>query len=185
MPFSHWLTPIPLFLRYKLATPPGWLGGSVEQPNNTLLIFHYVNRIHIQYPFPIVKLCICNTTRPYTISIKVALGFGHWNTEYNAMLCLSDHQTMAFNDQSTIPKTTFIEVGEYFSPFRTSSISNEASFTYSPKWSYVSFTTPGHIQNQIQLNHCLSVPIVNLCSSNTTGPYTSQLSALYPRNFKK
>ena len=117
--------------------------------------------------------------------MKVALGFGHWNTEYNAMLCLSDHQTMAFNDQSTIPKTTFIEVGEYFSPFRTSSISNEASFTYSPKWSYVSFTTPGHIQNQIQLNHCLSVPIVNLCSSNTTGPYTSQLSALYPRNFYK
>ena len=25
------------------------------------------------------------------------------------MLCLSDHQTMAFEDQNTIPKTTFIE----------------------------------------------------------------------------
>ena len=49
----------------------------------------------------------CNTP----ISIKVDLGFGHWNTEYNAMLCLSDHQTMAFKDKSTIPKATFIEIG--------------------------------------------------------------------------
>ena len=47
------------------------------------------------------------------ISIRVALGFGHWNAEYNAMLCLSDHQTMAFKDQSTIPKATFIEIGVY------------------------------------------------------------------------
>ena len=47
------------------------------------------------------------------ILIKVALGFGHWNTEYNAMLCLSDHQTIAFEDQSTIPKATFIETGIY------------------------------------------------------------------------
>ena len=45
------------------------------------------------------------------ISIKVAYGFGHWNAEYSAMLCLSDHQTMAFKDQSTILKTTFIEIG--------------------------------------------------------------------------
>ena len=45
------------------------------------------------------------------ISIKVALGFGHWNTEYNAMLWLSDHETMALKDQSTIPKATFIEIG--------------------------------------------------------------------------
>ena len=45
--------------------------------------------------------------------MKVALGFGHWNTEDNAMLCLSDHQTMAFKDQSTIPKATFIEIGLY------------------------------------------------------------------------
>ena len=29
------------------------------------------------------------------------------------MLCLSDHQTMAFKDQSKIPKATFIEIGEY------------------------------------------------------------------------
>ena len=29
------------------------------------------------------------------------------------MLCLSDHQTMAFKDQSTIPKATFIEIGLY------------------------------------------------------------------------
>ena len=29
------------------------------------------------------------------------------------MLCLSDHQTMAFKDQSTIPKATFIEIGVY------------------------------------------------------------------------
>ena len=29
------------------------------------------------------------------------------------MLCLSDHQTMAFTDQSTIPKATFIEIGVY------------------------------------------------------------------------
>ena len=29
------------------------------------------------------------------------------------MLCLSDHQTMAFQDQSTIPKVTFIEIGVY------------------------------------------------------------------------
>ena len=27
------------------------------------------------------------------------------------MLCLSDHQTIAFEDQSTIPKATFIETG--------------------------------------------------------------------------
>ena len=47
------------------------------------------------------------------ISIKFALGFGHWNTEYNAMLCLSEHQTMAFEDKSTIPKVTFIEIGVY------------------------------------------------------------------------
>ena len=30
------------------------------------------------------------------------------------MLCLSDHQTMAFKDQSTIPKATFIEISVYF-----------------------------------------------------------------------
>ena len=30
------------------------------------------------------------------------------------MLCLSDHQTMAFKDQSTIPKATFIEIGVCF-----------------------------------------------------------------------
>ena len=58
----------------------------------------------------------------HRISIKV-LGFGHWNTEYNAMLCLDDHQTMAFKDQSTIPKATFIEISVYFfsllySPFK-------------------------------------------------------------------
>ena len=29
------------------------------------------------------------------------------------MLCLCDHQTMAFKDHSTIPKTTFIEIGVY------------------------------------------------------------------------
>ena len=39
------------------------------------------------------------------------------------MLCLSDHQTMAFKDQSTIPKATFIEISVYFvsllySPFK-------------------------------------------------------------------
>ena len=45
------------------------------------------------------------------ISIKVALGFGYWNAEYNAMLCLSDHQTMALEDQSANPKATFIEIG--------------------------------------------------------------------------
>ena len=33
--------------------------------------------------------------------------------QYNAMLCLSDRQTMAFKDQSKIPKATFIEIGEY------------------------------------------------------------------------
>ena len=48
------------------------------------------------------------------ISIKVALGFGHWNAEYNAMLCLSEHQTMNFQDQSTIPKAIiFIGVHMY------------------------------------------------------------------------
>ena len=30
------------------------------------------------------------------------------------MLSLSDHQTMAFKDQSTIPKATFIEIGVYW-----------------------------------------------------------------------
>ena len=46
--------------------------------------------------------------------------FGIWSLkcrtqiiQYNAMLCLSDHQTMAFEDQNTIPKTTFIEKGVY------------------------------------------------------------------------
>ena len=29
------------------------------------------------------------------------------------MLCLGDHQTMAFKDQSTIPKATFIEIDVY------------------------------------------------------------------------
>ena len=56
------------------------------------------------------------------ISINVALGLGHWNTECNTMLCLSDHQTMAFKDQSsqsTIPKATFIEIGVYKSNFVT------------------------------------------------------------------
>ena len=33
--------------------------------------------------------------------------------QYNAMLCLSDHQTMAFKDQSMIPKATFTETGVY------------------------------------------------------------------------
>ena len=47
------------------------------------------------------------------ISIKFALGFGRGNTEYNAMLYLSEHQTMAFKDKSTIPKATFIEMGVY------------------------------------------------------------------------
>ena len=47
------------------------------------------------------------------ISIKVALGFGHWNTEYNAMLWLSDHYNNGFQRpiESMIPKATFIEVG--------------------------------------------------------------------------
>ena len=43
--------------------------------------------------------------------------FGIWSLkhriQYNAMLCLSDHQTMAFKDQNKIPKATFIEIGEY------------------------------------------------------------------------
>ena len=43
--------------------------------------------------------CKCNDERFYrwhtSISIKVALGFGHWNTEYSEMLCLSDNQTRA------------------------------------------------------------------------------------------
>lgn len=30
------------------------------------------------------------------ISLKVAFGFVHWNTEYNLMLCLSDHQNDGF-----------------------------------------------------------------------------------------
>ena len=50
------------------------------------------------------------------ISIKFALGFGRGNTEYNAMLCLSEHQTMAFKDckdKSTIPKATFIDLVVY------------------------------------------------------------------------
>ena len=29
------------------------------------------------------------------------------------MLCLSDHQTIVFKDQSMIPKATFIEIGVY------------------------------------------------------------------------
>ena len=29
------------------------------------------------------------------------------------MLCLSDHQTMAYKDQSKILKATFIEIGVY------------------------------------------------------------------------
>ena len=41
------------------------------------------------------------------------MGFGHWNTEYSEMRCLSDNQTMAFEDQSTIPKATCIEIGVY------------------------------------------------------------------------
>ena len=59
------------------------------------------------------------------ISIKVTLGFGHLNAEYNAMLCLSVYQTMAFKDQSTIPKATFLERGVY----------NVAMWTYEVTWS--------------------------------------------------
>ena len=33
------------------------------------------------------------------------------------MLCLSDQQTMAFKDQSTIPKATFIEIDVYTAPY--------------------------------------------------------------------
>ena len=47
------------------------------------------------------------------ISVKFNLEFGHGNTEYNAMLCLREHQTMAFKDKSTIPKATFIDLGVY------------------------------------------------------------------------
>ena len=36
------------------------------------------------------------------------------------MLCLSDHQAMAFKDQSMIPEATFIEIGVYiFAYMRT------------------------------------------------------------------
>ena len=59
------------------------------------------------------------------ISIKVTLGFGHLNAEYNTMLCLSDYQTMAFKDQSTISKATFLERGVY----------NVALWTYEVMWS--------------------------------------------------
>ena len=49
-------------------------------------------------------------TWQYTpISIKVALGFGHWNTEYNAMLCLSDHQTIAFEVKARFPKQPLLK----------------------------------------------------------------------------
>ena len=48
------------------------------------------------------------------ISLKIAFKFVYWNTEYNAMLCLSDHQTMT-KDQSMISKTTFIEIHVYIS----------------------------------------------------------------------
>ena len=51
----------------------------------------------------------------YTCFNKVRLAFGHWNAEYNAMLCLSDHKTTAFKDQSTISNTIFIEIGVYTS----------------------------------------------------------------------
>ena len=34
-------------------------------------------------------------------------------TEYNAMICLSVHQTMAFKDPGMIAKATFIEIGVY------------------------------------------------------------------------
>ena len=47
------------------------------------------------------------------ISLKVAFRFVHWNTEYNPMLCLGDHQTMVFKDQRMIPKATFIEIDVY------------------------------------------------------------------------
>ena len=29
---------------------------------------------------------------------------------------MSDHQTMSFKDQSTIPNATFIEIGQYIQP---------------------------------------------------------------------
>ena len=45
-------------------------------------------------------------TAGYTLFNKIPLAFRHWNAEYNAMLSLSDHQTMAFKDQNTIPKAT-------------------------------------------------------------------------------
>ena len=36
-----------------------------------------------------------------------------WWRKFYMVFCLSDHQTMAFTDQSTIPKATFIEIGVY------------------------------------------------------------------------
>ena len=70
-----------------------------------------LTRLALQY---IIIYFVQYTTDGHTpISIKVALGFGHWNIEYNAMLCLSDYQTMVFKDQSMIPEATFIEICVY------------------------------------------------------------------------
>ena len=58
-------------------------------------------------------LAICTLPDRYTpITIKVALGFGHWtqNTMQHFAFT-SNHQTLAFKDQSTIPKASFIEIG--------------------------------------------------------------------------
>ena len=60
-------------------------------------------------------------TWQYTpISIKVALGFGHWNTEYNAMLCLSDHQTIAFEVKARFPKQPLLKQVYNFCSWRLS-----------------------------------------------------------------
>ena len=93
---------------------------SIRQPSLCILAAHESDCLSYTVTRQIIIYDVMEDVYSYVrplytpISIKVALGFGHWNAEYNAMLCLSDHQTMNFQDQSTIPKAIiFIGVHMY------------------------------------------------------------------------
>ena len=98
--------------------------------------------------------------------IKVALGFGHWNTEYNAMLCLSDRakqwlskikarfpkqpllkQVYLWNDSRIVLKSlriifiTYIIMSETFIKIDSLQHLEISRQTYPTNWSKIRVTT--------------------------------------------
>ena len=130
---SHFSSLAPTLIPLYKPTPLDYLNYPLRYEALFLFLSWHMQRVNKTPSNPLWN-CHQFTLSFTPITIKVALGFGHWNTEYNTMLCLSDHQTMAFKDQSTIPKATFIEIG--ISSFRISSLSDAHS------WFTISKTFP-------------------------------------------